>query len=60
LGRHPPQISPKVEDHLQQIVKLLEKHRLVEIMVDRDRIGSRHDLIELLAHRQRMVKLKLN
>ena len=27
----------KVEDHLRQIVKLLEKHRLVETMVDRDR-----------------------
>jgi hypothetical protein len=49
----------KVEDHLRQIVKLLEKHRLVETMVDRDRASPRHNLIESLVHRQHLVELQL-
>ncbi len=51
--------SHRVEDHLRQIVKLLEKHRLIEIMVDRDRLSPRHDLIESLVHRQHLVELQL-
>ncbi|HRF45019.1 MAG TPA: magnesium transporter [Candidatus Competibacteraceae bacterium] len=50
---------PKVEDHLQHIVKLLEKHRLIEAMVDRDRVSPRHHLIESLVHRQHLVELQL-
>ena len=53
------QSSHKVEDHLRQIVKLLEKHQLVEIMIDRDRRSPRHDLIESLVHRQHLVELQL-
>ena len=49
----------KVEEHLQQIAKLLEKHRLVETLVDRDRTSPRHDLIESLIHRQHLVELQL-
>jgi len=55
-----PRSSPhKVEDHLRQIVKLLEKHRLVEVLVDRDRASPRHELIESLVHRQHLVELQL-
>lgn len=50
---------PKVEDHLRQIIKLLEKHRLVEVLVDRDRASPRHELIESLVHRQHLVELQL-
>lgn len=49
----------KVEDSLRQIVKLLEKQRLVEAMVDRDRASPRHELIESLVHRQHLVELQL-
>ena len=49
----------KVEDNLRQIVKLLDKQRLVEAMVDRDRASPRHDLIESLVHRQHLVELQL-
>lgn len=55
-----PQSSQhKLEDNLRHIVKLLEKHRLVETMVDRDRASPRHDLIESLVHRQHLVELQL-
>lgn len=54
-----PKSPHKVEDSLRQIVKLLEKHRLVETMVDRDHVSPRHDLIESLVHRQHLVELQL-
>lgn len=56
---HPRLSSHKVEDHLRQIVKLLEKHRLVEALVERDRASPRHELIESLVHRQHLVELQL-
>lgn len=49
----------QVEEHLRQIIKLLEKHRLVETLVDRDRASPRHQLIESLVHRQHLVELQL-
>lgn len=49
----------KLEEQLRHIVKLLEKHRLIEAMVDRDRTSPRHDLIESLVHRQHLVELQL-
>jgi magnesium transporter len=49
----------KLEGHLRHIVTLLEKHRLIETMVDRDRDSPRHDLIESLVHRQHLVELQL-
>jgi magnesium transporter len=49
----------KLEDHLRHIVKLLEKQRLVETMVDRDQVSPRHELIESLVHRQHLVELQL-
>jgi len=49
----------QVEEHLRQIIKLLEKHRLVETLVDRDRASPRHQLIEALVHRQHLVELQL-
>ena len=56
---HPRPSLHKVEDHLRQILKLLEKHRLVETLVDRDRASPRHELIESLVHRQHLVELQL-
>ena len=56
---NPRQSRHKVEDSLRQIVKLLEKQRLVEAMVDRDRTSPRHELIESLVHRQHLVELQL-
>jgi magnesium transporter len=55
----PRNTQSKLEDNLRQIVKLLEKHRLVETMVDRDRASPRHELIESLVHRQHLVELQL-
>ena len=49
----------KLEDNLRHIVNLLEKHRLVEKMVDRDQASPRHELIESLVHRQHLVELQL-
>lgn len=49
----------RLEDHLRHIVQLLEKHRLVETMVERDRASRRHALIESLVHRQHLVELQL-
>lgn len=49
----------KLEDSLQQIIKLLQKHRLVETLIDRDRTSPRHDLIESLVHRQHLTELQL-
>lgn len=51
--------QPKLEDLLRQIVKLLEKHRLVETLVERDQTSPRHQLIESLVHRQHVVELQL-
>lgn len=55
----PRKSQHRLEDHLRHIVNLLEKHRLVETMVDRDRASPRHDLIESLVHRQHLVELQL-
>ena len=54
---HSRQSRYKVEDSLRQIAKLLEKQRLVEAMVDRDRASPRRELIEPLVHRQHSVEL---
>lgn len=55
-----PRPSPhRVEDHLRQIIQLLERHRLVAVLVDRDRASPRHELIESLMHRQHLVELQL-
>ena len=54
-----PQAShPKLEELLRHIVGLLEKHRLVETLVERDRTSPRHRLIESLVHRQHLVELQ--
>jgi magnesium transporter len=59
--RVPDPLNPqhRLEDHLRHIVQLLEKHRLVETMVERDRASRRHALIESLVHRQHLVELQL-
>ena len=55
-----PRNTPiKLEDNLRHINKLLEKHRLVETLVDRNRTSPRHALIESLVHRQHLVELQL-
>jgi hypothetical protein len=54
-----PNSQHKLEDNLRHIIQLLEKHRLVETMVDRDRESPRHELIESLVHRQHLVELQL-
>ncbi|MBK7540405.1 MAG: magnesium transporter [Candidatus Competibacteraceae bacterium] len=54
-----PQAShPKLEELLRHIVALLEKHRLVETLVERDQTSPRHELIESLVHRQHLVELQ--
>jgi len=55
----PRNTQSKLEENLRHIVKLLEKHRLVETMVDRDQVSPRHELIESLVHRQHLVELQL-
>ncbi|MBL8260502.1 MAG: magnesium transporter [Candidatus Competibacteraceae bacterium] len=55
----PQSSQPKLEELLRHIVKLLEKHRLVETLVERDRTSPRHELIESLVHRQHLVELQL-
>ena len=57
--RDAPATQRKLEDSLRHIVNLLEKHRLVERMVDRDQVSPRHELIESLVHRQHLVELQL-
>jgi magnesium transporter len=53
-----PDSQCKLEENLRHIVQLLEKHRLVEALVDRDRASPRHELIESLVHRQHLVELQ--
>jgi len=50
-----------VQEHLQQVVTLLSKQRMVEDIVHRQTM-PRHDLVETLVHKQHMVELerKLN
>jgi len=55
----PINLQHRLEGHLRHIVQLLEKHRLVETMVERDRASRRHALIESLVHRQHLVELQL-
>lgn len=58
-GADTPKSRTRLEEVLQQVVKLLQKQRLVETMVDRDRTSPRHDLVESLVHRQHLVELQL-
>jgi magnesium transporter len=57
----PDPLNPqhRLEGHLRHIVNLLEKHRLVETMVERNRATRSHPLIESLVHRQHLVELQL-
>ncbi len=46
-----------VQDHLEQIVAILEKQRLVESLVQKQEM-PRHDLVESLVHKQHIAELQ--
>jgi magnesium transporter len=46
-----------VQEHLQQVIELLRKHRLVESLVHRQDM-PRHDLVESLVHKQNLAELQ--
>jgi magnesium transporter len=50
-------IHESVQEHLQQVVELLRKHRLVESLVHRQDM-PRHELVESLVHKQNLAELQ--
>ncbi|WP_027468525.1 magnesium transporter [Deefgea rivuli] len=46
-----------LQDSLQQVTRLLERHKLVEGMVHKQE-GPKHDLVEQLVHRQNLAELE--
>jgi len=49
--------TPSVQDALDQVRALLQKHRIVESMV-RKQDMPRHELVESLVHKQNLVELQ--
>ncbi|WP_297576782.1 magnesium transporter [uncultured Deefgea sp.] len=47
-----------LQDSLQQVTRLLERHKLVEGMVHKQE-GPKHDLVEKLVHRQNLTELQM-
>lgn len=54
---HEPGAPESVQEHLQQIVEILEKQRLVEGLVHKQEM-PRHELVESLVHKQHMAELQ--
>ncbi|MBY0445325.1 MAG: magnesium transporter, partial [Burkholderiales bacterium] len=46
-----------LQESLQQVVRLLDRHRLVEDMVHRQDM-AKHELVEQLVHKQNLVELQ--
>ncbi|MGL4996752.1 MAG: magnesium transporter MgtE N-terminal domain-containing protein, partial [Deefgea sp.] len=55
LSRKPQE---SLQDSLQQVTRLLERHKLVEGMVHKQE-GPKHDLVEQLVHRQNLTELQM-
>lgn len=55
LSRKP---QDSLQDSLQQVTRLLERHKLVEGMVHKQD-GPKHDLVEQLVHRQNLTELQM-
>ena len=49
--------TPSVQDALDQVKALLQKHRIVESMVHKQDM-PRHELVELLVHKQNLAELQ--
>jgi len=49
--------TPSVQEALDQVKALLQKHRIVESMV-RKQDMPRHELVESLVHKQNLVELQ--
>ena len=47
----------RLSENLQQVISLLEKHKLVEELVHKQEM-PKHDLIESLVHRQNLIELQ--
>ncbi|WP_348943599.1 magnesium transporter [Chitinibacter sp. FCG-7] len=47
-----------LQESLQQVIRLLERHKLVENMVHKQE-GPKHDLVEQLVHRQNLTELQM-
>jgi len=53
----PPQEKENLQEHLQRVVHLLHKHKLVEEMVHKQEM-PRHELVESVLHRQNLAELQ--
>ncbi|HYD33364.1 MAG TPA: magnesium transporter, partial [Methylophilaceae bacterium] len=52
-----PETKESLQESLQQVISLLNKHRLVEELVHKQDM-PRHDLVESLVHKQNLVELQ--
>jgi magnesium transporter len=55
-----PHYTDNVQDHLQQVQHLLDKHALVETVVHKQEIprSERHDLVDTLLHKRHLAELR--
>jgi len=55
-----PHYTENVQEHLQQVQHLLEKHALVEVVVHQQEIpcAERHELVDKLLHKQHLAELR--
>ena len=47
-----------LQENLQQVITLLNKHRLVEELLDKQDDMPRHDLVQSLVHKQNLTELQ--
>ena len=53
----PQEAKESLSESLQQVITLLEKHKLVEGLVHKQDM-PKHDLVESLLHRQNLIELQ--
>src|SRR5688500_19389962 len=52
-----PRHSESVHEHLEEVTRLLAKHRVVESLVERQEM-PRRELVEALVHKQNLAELQ--
>lgn len=55
-----PHHTENVQEHLQQVQRLLEKHALIEVVVHHQEMprAERHDLVDKLVHKRHLAELR--
>lgn len=57
---HEPHYTENVQEHLQQVQRLLEKHALVETVTHQQELprADRHELVETILHKKHLAELR--